>query len=76
MPKGWSGHKKADGEFVEGLFHAHQVPSVKAKTSKEQLGYLQKWPLFYGPAKLFTETGEPVDSIKSIISVVEQNRLG
>ena len=45
MPKGWSGPKKVDGEFVEGSFHAHQVPSVKAKTHKEQLGYLQKWLL-------------------------------
>jgi xylulose-5-phosphate/fructose-6-phosphate phosphoketolase len=75
-PKGWSGPKKVDGEFVEGSFHAHQVPLMKAKTSKEQLGDLQKWLSSYGPAKLFTETGEPVDSIKSIIPAVEKNRLG
>ena len=75
-PKCWSGPKNVDGEFVEGSFYAHPIPSVKAKTSKEQLGYLQKWLLSYGPEKVFTETGEPVDSIKSIIPVVEQNKLG
>jgi xylulose-5-phosphate/fructose-6-phosphate phosphoketolase len=75
-PKGWSGPKRVDGEFVEGSFHAHQVPLMKAKTSKEQLEDLQKWLLSYGPANLFTETGEPVDSIKSIIPVVEKKRLG
>jgi xylulose-5-phosphate/fructose-6-phosphate phosphoketolase len=75
-PKGWTGPKKVDGEFVEGSFHAHQVPLMKAKTSKEQLEDLQKWLLSYGPAKLFTETGEPVDSIKSIIPAEEKNRLG
>jgi len=75
-PKGWSGPKKVDGEFVEGSFHAHQVPLMKAKTSKEQLGDLQEWLLSYGPAELFTEIGEPVDSIKSIVPVVEKNRLG
>lgn len=36
-PKGWSGPKKVDGNFVEGSFHAHQVPLMKAKTDKEQL---------------------------------------
>jgi xylulose-5-phosphate/fructose-6-phosphate phosphoketolase len=61
---------------VEGSFHAHQVPLTKAKTSKEQLEDLQKWLLSYSPAKLFTETGEPVDSITSIIPVVEKNRPG
>jgi xylulose-5-phosphate/fructose-6-phosphate phosphoketolase len=59
---------------MEGSFHAHQVPLMKAKASKEQLGGLQKWLLSYGPAKLFTETSEPVDPIKSITPAVEENR--
>jgi xylulose-5-phosphate/fructose-6-phosphate phosphoketolase len=75
-PKGWTGPKKVDGEFVEGSFHAHQVPLMKAKTSKGQLEILQKWLLSYGPAKLFTETGDAIDSIKSIIPPVEKQRLG
>jgi len=75
-PKGWSGPKKVDGEFVEGSFHAHQVPLMAAKTSKDQLADLQKWLLSYGPAKLFTKTGDTIDSIKSIIPPVEKNRIG
>jgi xylulose-5-phosphate/fructose-6-phosphate phosphoketolase len=74
--KGWTGPKKVDGEIVEGSFHAHQVPLMKAKTSREQLGELQRWLLSYSPAKLFTETGDAIDSIKSIIPPVENNRIG
>jgi xylulose-5-phosphate/fructose-6-phosphate phosphoketolase len=66
-PKGWSGPKKVGGEFVEGSFHAHQVPLMAAKTDKGQLADLQRWLLSYQPAKLFTKTGDVVDSIKHIL---------
>ena len=75
-PKGWSGPKKVNGEFVEGSFHAHQVPLMAAKSDKGQLEDLQKWLLSYGPAKLFTESGDAVDSIKSIIPSELHKRLG
>merc|ERR1711939_775229 len=75
-PKGWSGPKIVDGEFVEGSFHAHQVPLMAAKTNKDQLADLQKWLLSYGPAKLFTETGDVTDSIKSVIPIDAHNKLG
>ncbi|KAL3428005.1 xylulose-5-phosphate phosphoketolase (XFP domain-containing protein) [Phlyctema vagabunda] len=75
-PKGWSGPKKVNGEFVEGSFHAHQVPLMAAKTDKDQLADLQKWLLSYGPASLFTESGDVTDSIKSIIPIESKNKLG
>lgn len=75
-PKGWSGPKKVDGEFVEGSFHAHQVPLMAAKTNKNHLADLQKWLLSYGPAKLFTESGDATDSIKSIIPVEPNRKIG
>jgi xylulose-5-phosphate/fructose-6-phosphate phosphoketolase len=75
-PKGWSGPKKVDGEFVEGSFHSHQVPLMKVKTDKAQLADLQKWLLSYSPKDLFTETGDIIDSIKSIIPVDPEKRLG
>ncbi|KAJ5047483.1 uncharacterized protein L3040_003307 [Drepanopeziza brunnea f. sp. 'multigermtubi'] len=75
-PKGWSGPKKVDGEFVEGSFHSHQVPLMAAKTNKGQLADLQKWLLSYGPAKLFTETGDVTDSIKSVIPAESSKKLG
>jgi xylulose-5-phosphate/fructose-6-phosphate phosphoketolase len=75
-PKGWSGPKIVDGNFVEGSFHAHQVPLMRAKTDKGQLEDLQKWLLSYGPSKLFKEDGDVTDSIKSIIPKEEKSRLG
>jgi len=75
-PTGWSGPKKVDGEFVEGSFHSHQVPLMAAKTNKDHLADLQKWLLSYEPSKLFTDKGDVIDSIKSIIPVEPENRLG
>lgn len=75
-PKGWSGPKKVDGEFVEGSFHAHQVPLMTVKTSDSQLADLQRWLLSYKPAELFTETGDIVDSVRKIIPADPKKRLG
>ncbi|KAI9644829.1 hypothetical protein NHQ30_006856 [Ciborinia camelliae] len=66
-PKGWGGPKIVDGEFVEGSFHAHQVPLMAAKSNKSQLADLQKWLLSYKPAELFTKSGDIIDSVKKII---------
>lgn len=66
-PKGWSGPKKVNGEFVEGSFHAHQVPLMVAKTDKNQLKDLQTWLESYCPRKLFKEDGDIVDAIKAIL---------
>ncbi|EDO04307.1 hypothetical protein SS1G_06790 [Sclerotinia sclerotiorum 1980 UF-70] len=74
-PKGWSGPKIVNGGFVEGSFHAHQVPLMAAKSNKDQLTDLQKWLLSYGPAKLFTESGDVIDSVKKILPP-EHKKLG
>ncbi|KAG9232077.1 XFP N-terminal domain-containing protein [Amylocarpus encephaloides] len=75
-PKGWSGPKKVNGEFVEGSFHAHQVPLMAAGSNKSQLADLQKWLLSYDPEDLFTGSGAPTDSITSIIPMEDHNKLG
>ena len=36
-PKGRGDPKKVDGEFTEGSFHSHQVPSIKAKSDHQHL---------------------------------------
>jgi xylulose-5-phosphate/fructose-6-phosphate phosphoketolase len=74
-PKGWSGPKKVDGEFVEGSFHSHQVPLQKAMGDESQLKELQKWLKSYVPEELFKEDGDIVDAIKSIIPEGEK-KLG
>ncbi|KAJ5750274.1 D-xylulose 5-phosphate/D-fructose 6-phosphate phosphoketolase [Penicillium manginii] len=75
-PKGWSGPKQLDGHFIEGSFHSHQVPLPKAKTDKEQLRLLQSWLSSYQPRELFTETGDVVDEIKSVIPTNNSKKLG
>ncbi|KAH8589116.1 XFP N-terminal domain-containing protein [Bisporella sp. PMI_857] len=75
-PKGWSGPKKVDGEFVEGSFHSHQVPLMAAKTNQDQLADLQKWLKSYKVDNLFTEKGEVIDSIKNIIPFEDHKKLG
>jgi xylulose-5-phosphate/fructose-6-phosphate phosphoketolase len=75
-PKGWSGPKIVDGEYVEGSFHAHQVPLMAAKSNKDQLADLQKWLLSYKPSDLFTESGGPVDEITNIIPAESEKKLG
>jgi xylulose-5-phosphate/fructose-6-phosphate phosphoketolase len=76
-PKGATGPKMLDGEFIEGSFHSHQVPLMKAKTDKEQLADLQKWLDSYKPRELFTEDGaDVVDAIKRIIPKDDKKKLG
>lgn len=75
-PKGWSGPKKVDGEFIEGSFHAHQVPLAKAKSDPQHLKDLQTWLKSYGPDDLFDDDGVPVKSILDIIPSKEEKRMG
>lgn len=74
--QGWSGPKKLHGDFIEGSFHSHQVPLPKAKTDKEQLDLLQKWLSGYKPEELFTENGDIIDEIKSVIPTDSSKKLG
>lgn len=48
----------------------------KAKTDKEQLQLLQKWLSDYKPAELFTEKGDIIDEIKSVIPDDNSKKLG
>ncbi|THG98190.1 hypothetical protein EW026_g3949 [Hermanssonia centrifuga] len=75
-PKGWGGPKKVHGEFIEGSFHAHQVPLTEAKTDPEERKALQKWLTSYDPCELFGTTGEPNQEILSIIPEENHLKLG
>jgi xylulose-5-phosphate/fructose-6-phosphate phosphoketolase len=75
-PKGWSGPKQLHGQFIEGSFHSHQVPLPGAKKDKDELQELQKWLSSYKPHELFTESGDVIDEVKSIIPSDESKRLG
>ncbi|KFY25817.1 hypothetical protein V491_01580 [Pseudogymnoascus sp. VKM F-3775] len=75
-PKGWSGPKVVDGQFVEGSFHSHQVPLMKTKTDDGQLKDLQTWLLSYDPKTLFQDNGDIVDLIREILLLKEEKKLG
>ncbi|KDR79038.1 hypothetical protein GALMADRAFT_244780 [Galerina marginata CBS 339.88] len=75
-PKGLSGPKVVNGEFVEGSFHSHQVPLPLAKTSDEELGCLQDWLSSYKPQELFSREGVPADAILSVIPDINSKKLG
>lgn len=61
---------------MEGSFNAHQVPLPKAKKDKEELQALQSWLSSYGARELFTEKGEPIDEVLSIIPTDNEKKLG
>lgn len=61
---------------MEGSWHAHQVPLPKAKKDKEELQTLEKWLASYSAQELFTEKGEPIPEILSIIPSDSEKRLG
>jgi xylulose-5-phosphate/fructose-6-phosphate phosphoketolase len=48
----------------------------KAKTDGAQLELLQKWLASYKPEELFTENGDIIDEIKSVIPENNEKRLG
>lgn len=63
------------GEFIEGSFHAHQVPLVAAKTDAEERQQLQDWLTSYGPKELFPD-GSPNADILSVIPEQDDLKLG
>ncbi|RKL33323.1 putative phosphoketolase [Fusarium oxysporum] len=74
-PKGWTGPKKVDGEFIEGSFHSHQIPVPNASKDEEHLKILQDWLKTYDTAHLLKD-GKPADSILEIIPQKDEKRLG
>ncbi|OJJ85644.1 putative phosphoketolase [Aspergillus glaucus CBS 516.65] len=75
-PKGWSGPKELHGKFIEGSFHSHQVPLPNVRKDKEELNALQVWLQNYKPEELFTENGDVIDEIKSVIPTSDSKKLG
>lgn len=76
MRQGWTGPKQLHGQFIEGSFHSHQVPLPGAKTDAEALQALEDWLKSYRPSELFTETGDIIDEIKSVIPNDNSKKLG
>ncbi|KPM36030.1 putative phosphoketolase [Neonectria ditissima] len=74
-PKGWTGPKKVDGEFIEGSFHSHQIPVPNANKDEKHLKILQSWLQTYDAGKLLKD-GKPSKSIQDLIPQKDAKRLG
>ncbi|KAG9259041.1 XFP N-terminal domain-containing protein [Emericellopsis atlantica] len=74
-PKGWSGPKKIDGEFIEGSFNSHQIPVPSANKDEKHLKLLQEWLQSYDAGSLLKDS-KPIDSILSILPKNSSKRLG
>ncbi|KAK7420384.1 hypothetical protein QQX98_002807 [Neonectria punicea] len=74
-PKGWTGPKKVDGEFIEGSFHSHQIPVPKANEDEKHLRILQSWLQSYDAGRLLKD-GKPSKSIQDIVPQKDAKKLG
>lgn len=65
-PKGWTGPRKIDGQYLEGFWRAHQVPITDVATNPEHLQLLEKWMRSYEPERLFGKEGKISDKLRSL----------
>lgn len=72
-PKGWTGPKTIDNQFIEGTFRAHQIPITMEK--EEHLPLLEAWLRSYHPEELFEKNGSLIPEIKELIPK-EEKRMG
>ncbi|KAF8502562.1 D-xylulose 5-phosphate/D-fructose 6-phosphate phosphoketolase [Hysterangium stoloniferum] len=75
-PKGMSGPKECDGEFIEGSFRSHGIPLPSPSTSTSQLAILAAWLDSYHPRELFDNAGKPVPEMLTILPEKEDKRMG
>ncbi|KAF4774773.1 phosphoketolase [Colletotrichum scovillei] len=64
-PKGWTGPRKIDDNYLEGYWRAHQVPIPNAATNPEHMKLLEQWMRSYEPERLFKD-GRISDELKSL----------
>ncbi|KAH7325043.1 XFP N-terminal domain-containing protein [Stachybotrys elegans] len=58
-PKGWTGPRKVDDNYLAGFWRSHQVPITDPATNPEHLKILEEWMRSYEPDRLFDEEGRP-----------------
>ncbi|KAH7125027.1 XFP N-terminal domain-containing protein [Dactylonectria estremocensis] len=65
-PKGWTGPRKIDNNYLTGFWRAHQVPITDPATNPEHLKILEEWMRSYEPDRLFDESGKPTASLRAL----------
>lgn len=74
-PKGWTGPKKVDNDFIEGSFKSHQIPIPNPKENGEHLKLLYDWLSSYEARQLLPD-GQPIDTMLDILPRDTSKRLG
>lgn len=64
-PKGWTGPRKIDNNYMEGYWRAHQVPIPNVASNPEHLQILEKWMRSYEPERIFKD-GKISDELKAL----------
>ncbi|RKU45577.1 hypothetical protein DL546_007303 [Coniochaeta pulveracea] len=65
-PKGWTGPRKIDDNYLEGFWRAHQVPITDVHENPEHLELLEKWMRSYEPERIFGKEGRISEELKSL----------
>lgn len=65
-PKGWTGPRKIDDNYLAGFWRAHQVPITDPATNPEHLKILEAWMRSYEPDRLWDKEGRPIPSLRAL----------
>lgn len=65
-PKGWTGPRKLDDNYLAGFWRAHQVPITDPATNPAHLKVLEDWMRSYEPDRLFDEDGRPDPKLRTL----------
>ena len=65
-PKGWTGPRKIDNNYLTGFWRAHQVPITDPSTNPEHLKILEEWMRSYEPERLFDKNGAILPELKAL----------
>lgn len=65
-PKGWTGPRKIDNNYLTGFWRAHQVPITDPVTNPTHLKILENWMRDYEPERLFDESGKILPELKAL----------
>lgn len=65
-PKGWTGPRKIDDNYLEGFWRAHQVPITDPATNPDHLKILEKWMRSYEPDRLFGKEGRISQELRDL----------
>ncbi|KAI9901992.1 hypothetical protein N3K66_003809 [Trichothecium roseum] len=65
-PKGWTGPRKLDDNYLAGFWRAHQVPITDPNTNPAHLKVLEDWMRSYEPDRLFDKKGAPIPALRAL----------